>query len=125
MSKKIIVSIANQNLEAFDGKKSVFEFDCVTGGSDYPTTVGRFNILYGHKNYRSKKYDVQMNYALFFSVDGKAFHQYHGHVPLSIVRAAKSTISDWFGSHGCVRLTEADAKALFNWAPKGTLVQII
>lgn len=28
----------------------------------------------------------------------------------------------WFGSHGCVRLQEADAKTLYDWAPLGTTV---
>jgi lipoprotein-anchoring transpeptidase ErfK/SrfK len=61
---------------------------------------------------------------MFFSADGKAIHQYHGLVPLSVVRAAKSA-SDWFGSHGCVRLTEADAKALFEWTPEMTKVVVL
>jgi len=31
---------------------------------------------------------------------------------------------DWFGSHGCVCLTEEDAKTLFDWTPIGTLAHI-
>ncbi|KMQ83588.1 hypothetical protein RF55_19591 [Lasius niger] len=46
----------------------------------------------------------------------KALHQYHGLVPLSVVRTARSGASDWFGSHGCVRLAEADAKVMYGWA---------
>jgi lipoprotein-anchoring transpeptidase ErfK/SrfK len=65
-----------------------------------------------------------MNFAMFFSSDGKAIHQYHGILPLAVVRAAKSGVSDWFGSHGCVRLTEEDAKTLFDWTPIGTPVDI-
>ncbi|WP_081687011.1 L,D-transpeptidase family protein [Chitinilyticum litopenaei] len=55
--------------------------------------------------------------------DGKAFHQYHG-PSFTAVRLGRG-ISDWFGSHGCVRLSEDDAKSLFNWADVGsTLVQV-
>jgi hypothetical protein len=54
----------------------------------------------------------------------KALHQYHGLMPLSMVRMARSNVSDWFGSHGCVRLVQADAKALYDWAPVGTTVQV-
>ena len=32
---------------------------------------------------------------------------------------------DSFGSHGCVRLTESDAKALFEWTPLHTLVEVV
>lgn len=77
-----------------------------------------------HALYRSRSYDAQMNYAMFFSHDGKAFHQYHGFVPLSAVRIARAGVSEWFGSHGCVRLTERDAKALYAWAPVGTRVHV-
>jgi hypothetical protein len=63
-----------------------------------------------------------MNFAMFFD-HGKALHQYHGLVPLSIVRAAKSG-SDFFGSHGCVRLTQDDAEKLFNFAPLHTRVTV-
>ena len=65
-----------------------------------------------------------MNYAMFFTHDGKALHQYHGIVPLSIVRTARSNVSEWFGSHGCVRLAEADAKAMYEWTTVGTTVQV-
>lgn len=57
--------------------------------------------------------------------DGKALHQYHGLLPLAVVRVAKKG-SDWFGSHGCVRLTEDDAKTLCNWTPNsGTKVTVV
>ena len=65
-----------------------------------------------------------MNYAMFFTADGKAIHQYHGALPVSTVRFLKSKVSDYLGSHGCVRLAEDDAKALFEWAPIGTVVEV-
>lgn len=65
-----------------------------------------------------------MHYAMFFTRDGKAIHQYHGVVPLFAVRLLKENISDWFGSHGCVRLSEEDARALFEWAPVQTTVRV-
>lgn len=123
-AKRIVVSLANQTLQALEGGQQVFAFDCVTGSGDHPTTPGTFTISRKDKVHRSAKYDAQMNYAMFFSADGKAIHQYHGFVPLAVVRTMKSAVSDWFGSHGCVRLTEDDAKAVFEWAPVGTSIQI-
>lgn len=42
--------------------------------------------------------------------------------PPSLVCTARNNVSDWFGSHGCVRLTEQDTKALYGWAAVGTTV---
>jgi lipoprotein-anchoring transpeptidase ErfK/SrfK len=123
--KKIIrVYLDQQRVEAFDGSAKVFAFDVVTGDADHPTDPGTFRIMSKDRLHHSKKYDVDMHYALFFTSDGKALHQYHGLLPLSLVRTAKQG-SDWFGSHGCVRLTEDDAKQLFEWAAIGTVVQVL
>jgi lipoprotein-anchoring transpeptidase ErfK/SrfK len=81
-----------------------------------------FRIFRKNHPYRSRTYNTQMDYAMFFTNDGKALHQYHGVMPLSIVRVARGNVSDWFGSHGCVRLSESDAKALYGWTPLGTTV---
>ncbi|CAG2267872.1 MULTISPECIES: L,D-transpeptidase [Burkholderia] len=123
-AKRIVVHLSSQSVEAFDGAARVFRFDCVTGDSEHPTDRGAFRIMQKYRFYRSRAYNVQMDYAMFFTGDGKALHQYHGPMPLSLVRMARNTVSDWFGSHGCVRLAEADAKRLYEWAPMGTVVQV-
>jgi L,D-transpeptidase catalytic domain len=61
---------------------------------------------------------------MFFTHDGKAIHQYHGPAPFWLVRGLKQDASDWFGSHGCVRLTEEDASTLYKWAPMHTRIII-
>ena len=123
-AKNIQVILTDQVLHAYQGSTLVYTFDCMTGSSDHPTIPGKFHVRRKDRIHRSAKYNAQMNYAMFFSPDGKAIHQYHGVFPLEAVRLAKSGLSDWFGSHGCVRLTEEDAKTLFDWTPIGTLVAI-
>ena len=98
-------------------------FICLSGDNRHPTDRGKITIVRKHQIYRSRTYDTQVNYAMFFTLDGKALHQYHGPVPLAVVRSLRQSVSEWFGSHGCVRLAERDAKALFDWAPIGTTVQ--
>ena len=124
VSKTIKVNLSLQTVEALEGDKRAMSFECVSGDKEHPTDRGTFKIFRKHHPYRSRSYNVQMDYAMFFTSDGKAFHQYHGPMPLSVVRAARGTLSEWFGSHGCVRLTEANAKALYEWAPIGTLVHV-
>jgi lipoprotein-anchoring transpeptidase ErfK/SrfK len=122
--KRIVVNLNAQTLRAFDGAKEVFSFDCVTGSKDHPTDPGTYHVLRKDAKHFSQKYKVPMHYALFFSRDGKAIHQYHGLVPLTVVRAMKEYVSDYLGSHGCVRLVEEDARAMFEWAALGTKVHV-
>jgi lipoprotein-anchoring transpeptidase ErfK/SrfK len=123
IQKQILVELKTQTLTAFDGRKQIYKFDCVTGDDTHPTNPGVFNIFLRDKEHVSKKYHVPMHYALFFTKDGKAIHQYHGPA-FSLVRALKENVSDYFGSHGCVRLEEENAKTLFDWTPIGTPVHV-
>jgi lipoprotein-anchoring transpeptidase ErfK/SrfK len=122
--KRISVNLSGQIVEAIENGCSIHNFICVSGDSDHPTDRGTFQILRKNHPYRSITYDVQMNYAMFFTQDGKALHQYHGLVPLTTIRTARQQVSDWFGSHGCVRLEEAAARTLYNWTPLSTRVTI-
>lgn len=123
--KIIKINLTQQIVEAYEGTIQIFQFECVSGDKDHPTDRGVFRILRKAHPYRSRTYNVQMDYAMFFTHDGKALHQYHGVVPLAFVRTARSSVSDWFGSHGCVRLTGTDAKKLYEWASVGTTVQVL
>lgn len=107
--KEILVDLEAQNLSAYDKKKLVYSFDVISGNKDNLTPEGRFKVTRKVTPYRSKKYDAPMNYAMFFN-GGNAIHQFHG--PFGLDRFARG-ISDWFGSHGCVRLSEGNARTLY------------
>jgi lipoprotein-anchoring transpeptidase ErfK/SrfK len=119
--KRIMVSLKEQYLEAYDDGRRIHRFACMTGASDSPTDPGVFKIFNKDEKHRSRKYNADMHYAMFFTKDGKAVHQYHG--PFSLTRFMKG-MSDWFGSHGCVRLEESNARTLFGWTPNGTVVEV-
>ena len=122
--KHIVVNLEEQTVQAFEGDKQVYDFICVSGDESHPTDQGTFKIFRKEHPYRSKTYNVEMDYAMFFTEDGKALHQYHGPIPLPVVREMKQAVSEWFGSHGCVRLEEEAARTLYEWAPLGTQVTI-
>ena len=122
-AKRIQVDLALQLVDAFAGGTRVHRFDCISGDAAHPTDRGLFVVMRKLHPYHSHAYDVPMNYAMFFTDDGKALHQYHGPA-FDVVRACKTSISDWFGSHGCVRLKEADARLLYDWTPVGTSVHV-
>lgn len=123
--KTIQIDLALQIVETFLGVELVHSFECLSGDKDHPTDPGAYTIMRKHHPYRSHAYNVQMDYAMFFTLDGKALHQYHGIVPLRTLRAFRNGIGKWFGSHGCVRLTQADAQTLYEWAALGTIVKVI
>lgn len=119
MAKRIVVKLDRQVLLAYDGKSAVYEFDCATGDDAHPTNPGMFTVFRKHRYYRSRKYDAQMNFALFFSRDGKAIHESSGVAATSYFRYFGITS---LGSHGCVRLASSDAETIFKWAPAGITV---
>ncbi|ASA57074.1 hypothetical protein BSQ33_03605 [Vibrio gazogenes] len=121
--KTIIVDLDKQNLYAYSGSSLVFDFYCTSGDSSHPTATwpSLHKIMRKYEIYRSRTYDAQMNYAMFFTYDGKAIHQSHA---VGVTTWLKSAGIDAFGSHGCVRLSEINARMLFNWTPMGTPVFI-
>ena len=122
--RHIVVNLDEQMVRAFEDDNQVYEFICVSGDDEHPTDKGTFKIFEKRHPYRSHTYNVEMDYAMFFTEDGKALHQYHGPVPLEVVRTMKQNVSEWFGSHGCVRLEEEAARTLYEWAPLNTKVTI-
>lgn len=121
--KQIIADLGDQKLYAFDGSVKQFEFHCASGDSKSPTAVKPelFSIMRKHKDYRSRKYDAPMDYAMFFTYDGKAIHQ---STAVAVTSFLKDMGMNYFGSHGCIRLSESDASKLFGWTPMNTPVFI-
>ena len=122
MAKRILVNLNRQVLFGYNGSKKVFEFDCVTGDKDHPTNVGKFKVFRKHRKYTSKTYKVPMDYAMFFTKDGKAIHQSQ---VVGLLSYLKYFGVESIGSHGCVRLSEVDAKTLFKWTPLHTEVEVV
>ena len=120
--KEIHVHIDQQVLQAFEGDEEVFRFDVVTGKDGKDTTAGRYKIFRKHEQYTSKTYGSEMPYTMFFTDDGKAIH---GTLFAPVRSYLHSLGVESVGSHGCVGLTDDNAKILFDWAPKGTPVVVI
>jgi lipoprotein-anchoring transpeptidase ErfK/SrfK len=127
MAKAIFVDLRRQILYAYDGARLVYRFDCVSGDRDHTTTPGTHTIGRKHRIYRSRRYGAQMNYAMFFH-GGEAIHEANAVLPMSHIRTALRAVgmeeSDPFGSHGCVRLEQNQARMLFEWTPPGTRVTV-
>jgi hypothetical protein len=99
------VDLSRQILTTFDGDTTVYLFDCVTGDAAHPTEEVEKNVpgkgivksISGDEARRqiirkqhpcySHKYGAQMDYAMFFTSDGKAIHQGFAVGPLSYLKA--------------------------------------
>jgi lipoprotein-anchoring transpeptidase ErfK/SrfK len=120
-TKKIVVNLSRQVLYAYQSGEAIFTFDCVSGDEDHPTPTGTFRILRKKHPCMSMEYKVPMDHACFFTNRGHAIHQAYGVLPLSYLKSAGF---DYFGSHGCIRLSEDDATTIYDWAEVGTPVSI-
>lgn len=67
-------------------------------------------------------YDVEMPYTMFFTEDGKAIH---GTKRATVRSYLHAYIVESVGSQGCAGISEEDAKALFEWAPLSTRIDIV
>lgn len=117
MAKFIVVTLESRVLEAFEGAQRVYELDCLIGREGHRTTPGRYRIGRKHRDYRSRRYNAPMSFAMFFSADGKAIHESEN---FHLRNLGMSVGFDSAGSHGCVGLSHGDAEAMFNWTPSGT-----
>ena len=113
--KWIDVDLSQQKTYAFIGAVLVRSFLVSTGTSKHPTVTGQYQIYlkYRTANMRGAGYFLKgVPYVMYFyesyGLHGTTWHSNFG-TPMS---------------HGCVNLSVDDARWLYEWAPKGTLVNI-
>ncbi len=111
--KWIDVNVTTQTLSAYEGDKLIFTTKVSTGIRRYPTVLGTFRIrtkLRAQTMVGPGYYLPNVPYVMYF-YQGYAIHGTYWHNDFGRPR-----------SHGCVNMSIADAKWLYEWAPIGTLV---
>jgi len=124
---KIVVNLSYRKLSAFAGTVLAYEFHCVIGRPGHTTEPGKFRIFKKEEMHLSHAYgNSPMPYSMFFSSDGKAIHGTPGATVRSFAGyLGLGNLIPAVGSHGCVGLSEEDAKSLYERTPMNTLVEII
>lgn len=107
---RVIVSLADQAFAAFSGDQLLMRGPISSGMGGYETRAGTFRVSNKHRDWVSTIYGVQM--PNFLRLNGGSMGLHGGYLP------------GFAASHGCVRLTFADAAKLFEIAPVGTRVVI-
>ncbi len=113
--KWIEIQLSTQTLTAYEGSTPVLTALVSTGVASLPTPIGDYAII---SKVRSQAmsgpgyYLPNVEYVSYFyngyAIHGTYWHNNFGH-PMS---------------HGCVNMTNADAKWVFEWAPLGTPVRV-
>jgi lipoprotein-anchoring transpeptidase ErfK/SrfK len=113
--KWIEIDLSDQRLYAHEGQKTVMKAVVSTGTRYYPTVTGRFKIYAKYRatrmtgpGYNLPNVPWTMYFYRGYAIHGTYWHNNFGR-PMS---------------HGCVNMKTAEAKRLYQWAPKGTLVVV-
>jgi hypothetical protein len=120
-NKKIVVSLKNQTLYAYEGDQLFLSAKVSTGIKTTPTPKGVFSIFKKQPSrymqgplpgISKKEYDLPgVPWTMYFTKDGAAIHGTYWH--------------NAFGkphSNGCINLPVDIAESLYMWAPIGTPV---
>lgn len=116
--KRIVISVSEQTLRAYEGDRVVLSTPVSTGAAGTPTPRGTFKVLSKETNHWSTKYGVWMPNAMRFT-GGYFIHA------LPLTPDGRTIGAGSLGrpaSHGCVRVGPDDAARLFAWASNGTPV---
>jgi hypothetical protein len=135
--KRIVVSLSQQRLTAYDGSTPVLTTLVTTGNGALPTPLGVFPILakyspftftspwpYGSPYYYPPS---AANYALLFDNRGYYIHDapWRSHFGPGSNATLGTPGQNYTGTHGCVNVPLAAEAQLFTWATIGTVVQVV
>jgi lipoprotein-anchoring transpeptidase ErfK/SrfK len=134
--KKIVVSLSQEKLWAYQGDKVVVSSLITSGGPDLPTPTGTFHILgrYPHFTFHSpwpkgSPYwypDSPTTYALLFESSGYFIHDapWRSWFGPGSNAVAGTPGGGNTGTHGCINAPFGVAGQLYNWADVGMPVII-
>ena len=127
----IIVSVQGQQLVAYDDGRVVVDTPVTTGRPALATDIGAMRVLRKDSPWTMQSPwpkgspewypDTVVQMVLWFTKNGEGLHD------ASWQPAATLGPGSQFGpfaSHGCIHLTPAAVKVLFDWAPIGTPVVV-
>jgi len=133
-NKKIVISLSQQNLTAYNGDAVFVQSAVTTGGPETPTVMGSYQVLAKvsdfvmHSPWPQSDWrwypDSYVHYALMFQSDGYFIHDApwrsnFGPGSNSVLGPPGGYDT---GTHGCVNVPLVTQAALYNWADIGTQV---
>ena len=135
--KRIVVSLSQQKLWAYDGNSVYLTSLVTTGNPKLPTPLGTFTILGKfhpftfHSPWPKSSpfyYPPSLTqYAMLFQSGGYFIHDapWRTNYGPGSNQQIGTPGQNYTGTHGCVNVPSDVAYKLFRWAPIGTVVQVI
>jgi hypothetical protein len=133
-AKRIVVSLGQQRMTAFDGDTVILSTLVTTGGPELPTPVGTFQVLAKYTPFTFKSPwpkgspywypDSPATYAVLFDWDGFFLHDAPWRTRFGPGSNTQNGTpgGDATGTHGCVNVPYAVQRAMFGWVDVGTPV---
>jgi len=134
--KRVVISLAQQTLWAYDGDTLVLRTLITSGGPQTPTPGGTFEILTRQSPFTFKSPwpkghpfwypDSVASFAMLFDEGGYFLHDapWRGNFGPGSNTYAGTPGGDYTGTHGCVNIPSGAAAQLFRWAELGTPVVV-
>lgn len=123
--KRIVISIAQQRLRAYDQGQLLYDWPVSTGVASSPTYTGIFQVLSKEEMAYASQWDLWMPHFLaVYRVGGEVYNGIHGLPILSDGRRLWEGALGSPASYGCIILGIQEAETLYNWADIGVLVII-
>jgi LysM repeat protein len=123
--KRIVVDLSDQRMYVYQGGQLVWNWIVSTGRPGQTTAVGHWKVLSKIPNAYAYTWSLQMPYWLGIYWAGSLQNGIHA---LPIQANGQRLWAGYLGtpvSYGCIILSTQNAKALYNWAPVGTPVDIV
>jgi lipoprotein-anchoring transpeptidase ErfK/SrfK len=136
LDKKIIISLSQENLTAYNGDAVFIETRVTTGGPNTPTPLGTYQILGKNQDFIMRSPwpqsdwrwypDSFVHYALLFQQDGFFIHDapWRSNFGLGSNTVPGIPGGSFTGTHGCVNVPSGAEAELYNWASIGTPIII-
>jgi lipoprotein-anchoring transpeptidase ErfK/SrfK len=129
--KAIYISLARQEIRAFEHGKLVLQSYVTTGRPELATPTGSFTVLRKNSPWtmhspwpRYSPYwyaDTRVQYVLWFTDEGNGIHDAYWRYRYG---PGTNTPGVTGGTHGCVNVPYASTQWLYGWAPVGTPVTV-
>lgn len=135
-NKRIIVDLDRQYLWAFENGQQVFEWPISSGMNSYPTYPGVFQIISHEPKAYGSSFTMcsevgdcsqwEMDWFMgIYEVAPALQNGFHGNVLLANGALLNGGSVGNKATFGCVMSVNENAKALYDWADKGTMVEIV
>ncbi len=123
-NKKIEVDIARQQVIVWDNGKAIYRFKASTGKAPGFTRTGEFEILNKLPNAYSSSMQWGMPYWMGIYQAGGSENGFHAMARLANGTVLSTSVLGRQATNGCIMLSDADERTLYNWAVIGTPVWI-